>query len=664
MKRPRIGQLPNEAQGKIVQQIERGAAVEINKATGSTEKISSRAGDVSHNKGNVGAVTERIVQERSISKKKAVYKEHRKIHKKAQQLPETTRLKFTDGERADPKMTRSIRKSDKAATRFESKKSKMTPKQKRKTIEKFKQDAPDKAGKSSLSFKSKEKLPSGKLKHVLERPRREAAMGIRNASRKSDNVGLEATSFTEEGASRAVGKLNQGYKKLKFRAAKATLKAEQKAVKSNVKALYNRSLRKNPELRKANPIKKAMHKRRIKKQYARAYRAGKLQKTAKKAKNAQKAGKQLLKAIKELISTLFGKRKIIVIVIAIGILLILAVSGISSCFSVFGGSLNTVLMTSYVAEDEDILGAEEDYEAKEAALAAQIGRVETDHPGYDEYRYYIDEIGHDPHVLASYLTVKHLMYTREMVQADLTMLFNLQYDLTLTPIVEIRTRIETKTRTIIVIDPDTGDEVEEEEEYEEEVEYEYHILEVKLKNTSLGMVAAGLLDQEELEAFRVYMETQGNRPELFENNPHASRREYLKYEIPPEALQDEVFARMIAEAEKYLGWPYVWGGSSPATSFDCSGFVSWVINNSGWNVGRLGARGLSEICTMISPANARPGDLIFFNYTYAAPDPSKPTHVGIYVGNNMMIHAGNPISYTSTNTNYWNKHFYGFGRLP
>jgi len=335
----------------------------------------------------------------------------------------------------------------------------------------------------------------------------------------------------------------------------------------------------------------------------------------------------------------------------------------------FGGGFNAVIGTSYTAEDADILGADADYAALESNLAARIARVESDYPGYDEYRYSLDQIGHDPFTLASYLTAKFNMYTREQVQAELAALFAQQYTLTLTPETEVRYRTETRIGTATGTYTDEDGEVVEykyEYEYEVQVAYNYYILNVSLTNRSLGNVAFSNLTAEQYESYLAYMETSGNKPELFEGNPYAGGRPPQIYEVPPEALSDARFAAMLAEAEKYLGYPYVWGGSSPSTSFDCSGYVSWVINNSGigYNVGRMGAKALSNWTVPVSPADAKPGDLIFFWKTYNAPDPNAATHVGIYVGGGYMIHCGNPISYASITTTYWVNHFYGFGRLP
>ena len=343
----------------------------------------------------------------------------------------------------------------------------------------------------------------------------------------------------------------------------------------------------------------------------------------------------------------------------------------SSCTAMFQGGTEVLLGTSYTAEDEDIIGTDDDYKALEAALRSKINNIERTHSGYDEYRYDLDEINHNPYELAAYLTVKFEDYTREEVQSTLEWLFEQQYELTLTEEVEIRTRTETRTETEtgtrLVWDSDLGEYVEEEYEYEVEVEYEveyeYYILNVKLENKGLNrVIGSSGMSEDEMERYAVLLQTNGNRPDIFGDDIYAVTGEYTDYDIPGEALTDTRFANMIREAEKYLGYPYVWGGSSPSTSFDCSGFVSWVINHcgNGWSVGRLTANGLMGVCDIIPRSSAKPGDLIFFQGTY---DTSGASHVGIYVGNGMMIHCGNPISYASIETSYWQSHFYCFGRI-
>ena len=423
----------------------------------------------------------------------------------------------------------------------------------------------------------------------------------------------------------------------------------------------------------SNAFSRWRQKSEIKKEYA-AAKAGKstgaaasgaASGSATTAKNAGKAAKETKKVserVGEFVSNHWHG-----LLIGGGILLVvMMISGmIGSCSVMFQGGSDVVVETSFTAEDEDILGVEADYCAMEAALQARINNIESEFPGYDEINITQDQIGHNPYELASYLTVVFANYTRSQVQGTLQQIFAAQYELSFDSIVETRYRTETKTRTVTRTDPETGETYEEEEEYEEEVPYNYYILNVTLDNKGLAniLLSAGLTD-DQMMRYGLLMQTLGNKPEIFGDNPYAiAIQDVLHYDIPGEALTDERFRRMITEAEKYLGYPYVWGGSSPSTSFDCSGFVSWVINHcgNGWNVGRLTADGLKNICSIIPRSEAKPGDLIFFQGTY---NTTGASHVAIYVGNGMMIHCGNPIQYASIDTAYWQAHFYCFGRLP
>lgn len=367
----------------------------------------------------------------------------------------------------------------------------------------------------------------------------------------------------------------------------------------------------------------------------------------------------------EWVAETLTEHPMIAVAAVIILILLLVFSGIlSSCSMIGGGAGNTMVGTSYTAEDDQILAAEADYKDKESALQAKIDSIETDYPGYDEYRYDLAEINHNPYQLAALLTVLYENYTEAEVQTKLQEIFERQYKLTTQAVTEIRTRTETRTghRTIHHAD---GTSEDEDYTYEVEVQYEYHILKVTLTNATMDTVARNLgLTDSQTERYEILLQTRGNKPYLFGDDIYSNPDpgDYQDYDIPSEALTNERFANMIREAEKYLGYPYVWGGSSPSTSFDCSGFVSWVINHcgNGWSIGRQTANGLLSHCTRISRDEAQPGDLIFFQGTY---DTAGASHVGIYVGNGMMIHCGNPIQYSSIDTNYWRKHFYTFGRI-
>ncbi len=480
---------------------------------------------------------------------------------------------------------------------------------------------------------------------------------VRDAVGRSDNEvegnsGADALQSGESTVRNTGNIVNNRHYSHKLKQYDKAARLERKSDSANVEALYQRERHNDPSP-SSNPISKWRQKQELKKRYMEAKASGKAG-----ASGAAKGGKKATEGTKSLVDKgiEFVKEhpKAILIAGVLGLLIMLIAGMFSSCTAMFAGSGNAVLGTSYTAEDADILGADADYSALETALDNQISNIESTHPGYDEYRYDLAEIGHNPYELASYLTVLFEDYTRAEVQSTLQSLFAQQYTLTLTPEVEVRYRTETRT------DSEGND-------YDVEVPYNYHILNVKLTNKGLGaVIRASGLTTEQADRYDVLMTTSGNRSELFGEDVYGvSGGEYTDYDIPGEALTDEKFRRMITEAEKYLGYPYVWGGSSPSTSFDCSGFVSWVINHSGngWNVGRLGAKGLKGICDIIPPDQARPGDLIFFHHTYDAPDPSDATHVGIYVGDGMMIHCGNPISYASTESSYWQSHFLCFGRI-
>ena len=626
------------------------------------------------------------------------------------------RLHFTEDELSDRDIRRAAKKADKAADRADRANEKLPTKRRvritrdsgrAKAVDERLSDKLHQSRQSSKADREKEKAPSkrrprttarsGKVEATAERlsdklrPERQstkAARGklrievteataqkpgaggraavnapaaalyaarntVRDAVGRSDNEG-EGNSGADalqsgESTVRNTGNLvNNRHYSHKLKQYDKAARLERKSDNANVEALYRRERHNDPSP-SSNPISKWRQKQELKKRYMEA-RAG--------ASGAAKGGKKTAEGTKSLVDKgiEFVKEhpKAILIAGVLGLLVMLIAGMFSSCTAMFAGSGNAVLGTSYTAEDADILGADADYSALETALDNQISNIESTHPGYDEYRYDLAEIGHNPYELASYLTVLFEDYTRTEVQSTLQSLFAQQYTLTLTPEVEVRYRTETRT------DSEGND-------YDVEVPYNYHILNVKLTNKGLGAVIRDSgLTTEQADRYDVLMTTSGNRSELFGEDVYGvAGGEYTDYDIPGEALTDEKFRRMITEAEKYLGYPYVWGGSSPSTSFDCSGFVSWVINHSGngWNVGRLGARGLKNICDIIPPDQAKPGDLIFFHHTYDAPDPSDATHVGIYVGDGMMIHCGNPISYASTESNYWQNHFLCFGRI-
>ena len=647
-----------KAKAKTTQKMTRDGVVETNKATGEQTRTSNRetddfSGDTAENV--TGKVFDRAATERQRHKAK---KRRKKAEKEAKQAKEATgkqtaRLQFTDEERTDPELSKYVKKSEKAADRLEAARAKI-PKQKRIKMAREFDEATGRA-KTRLYFEETDKPPSGKLYHnPADRPIQEIKNFVHGkvGEVEKENSGVEGAHKTEKLAEKAGGyasrKLKEGYRSHKLKPYREAEKAQAASMKADTNYLYHKTLKENPELA-SNPLSRFHQKQQIKRQYAKDLRnAGK---SAGKA--AKKTGKAAGEATKKTTDFIARHWKGILTVGVFLLLTVLIFTGLSSCAAMIQGGVTSIVGTSYTAEDEAIREVEADYKELESGLREEIADIETDYPDYDEYQYHLDEIGHDPFALASYLTAKLYDYTRQEAQAELRALFEKQYTLTLRE--EIQTRYRTETTT----DPDTG------ETTTEQVPYDYYILHVTLTNKNIETLAGELLTPEQKEMFDIYMETKGNKPDVFGENyaTQPGGGQYTDYEIPPEALSDERFAAMIAEAEKYLGYPYVWGGSSPSTSFDCSGFVCWVINHSGaGSIGRTTAQGIFNYTTPIAPGEAKPGDIIFFTGTYDSG--SAVSHVGIYVGNGMMIHCGNPISYASVNTPYWQQHFYAYGRLP
>ena len=585
-----------------------------------------------------------------------------------------TRLRFTEDDLADSQVKKAADRADKAADKAEKAVDKLASKKK---ATKLRQET-DAAGsrKAKLRFgKTDNSVAVDRPSSAKQLATRGTAVTLKSKVHRAvseyedDNVGVQSAQETTKAVESTAYTVDHAIYSHKLKAHDKADKLVQKSDKANVDALYEKFKKDNPDAG-SNPFSRWRQKQAIKKEYAAAKAGNSTAKTtaAKGTGKAAQGAKTITEKATEFATT---HSKAILFVLAGGLLFMIIASMFSSCTAMFQGGTQVLLGTSYTAEDEDIIGTDDDYKALEAALRSKINNIERTHSGYDEYRYDLDEINHNPYELAAYLTVKFEDYTREEVQSTLEWLFEQQYELTLTEEVEIRTRTETRTETEtgtrLVWDSDLGEYVEEEYEYEVEVEYEveyeYYILNVKLENKGLNrVIGSSGMSEDEMERYAVLLQTNGNRPDIFGDDIYAVTGEYTDYDIPGEALTDTRFANMIREAEKYLGYPYVWGGSSPSTSFDCSGFVSWVINNcgNGWSVGRLTANGLMGVCDIIPRSSAKPGDLIFFQGTY---DTSGASHVGIYVGNGMMIHCGNPISYASIETSYWQQHFYCFGRI-
>ena len=702
-----------------------------------------------------------------------------------------SKLEFTADElppeTADKKLTKARRKAERTAEKLEQAENRLPVR--RKLRMETSSDPDTGKAKKRLKFEKEVKSQRAHVKGPV--PMRPVKAGANTAigyahkkiyQAENENVGIKAAHRTELVSESG---LRMAYHRHKTAPYRRVAKLQQKSARANARLAYRQALQDNPELKK-NLLARMWQKQKIKRQYAKA---------AREAKKAGKRAKDTAVTMEKIAASVVHAVKRHPVLCGIVILLLLVFFLIASLFSSFSnigtGGLGSLAASTYLADDADINNAELIYTEWETDLQMQINRVESDRPGYDEYRYNIGPIEHDPYVLMGYLTSAYQDFTYAQIESVLRELFNGQYSLSFTEETEIRYRTETS------IDPETG------EETEEEVPYEWHILNVTLTSIPLENLVVSRMDADQKEICEILLQTKGNRqyvknvfgtnwlpyvtsyygyrvhpisggknyhtgvdigmpqgteilaghdgtvtlageaggyglcvaiegeayegrslttkyghcsqilvsagqevkagdviakvgstgnstgphlhlevlvdgqymnPLYFADTGDTSERHlpeagaggggnYFDYDVPPEALADEKFAAMLAEAEKYLGYPYVWGGASPSTSFDCSGYVSWVVNHCGvgWNFGRLTADGLLGVCTPVSSADARPGDLIFFQGTY---NTSGASHVGIYVGNGMMIHCGDPISYANINTSYWQQHFYTFGRLP
>ena len=646
---------PLKPRDKVTQRMTRAGLTLDNQTTGESMNISSREAEPEYTAkpgGTSEKALERAVEIRDRHKAKQAARHGERMAKEAS--GPASRLQFTAEERASPELAPYIKQAEKRADRLDAAKSALP---KKRVIAKATvyDEAKGKA-RSKLHFEKVEKHPPKLKPNPASRPVREAGLYLHGKIHEveQENVGVESGHKAEELAERQAGKaLRNARRRHKLKPYRAAAKAERKSMAANAEFVYQKSLRDNPELAQAvsNPISRLWQKQHIKREYAKAARAagrgaaGSAKTTASAARKAAEKGKQAA-------SLVARHWKGALLIGGVGLLLMLIMGGLQSCTAMFGSAGTGLAATSYLSEDSDMLGAEAAYAGMEADLQYELDHYETLHPGHDEYRFELDEIGHDPYVLTSILSALHNgVFTLEEVQGDLAMLFEQQYTLT------ERVEVEIRYRTVTHTDSDGN-------EYEEEVPYRYSICYVTLKNADLSHLPVYLMSEKQLSLYAAYMQTLGNRQDLFPSGsyPNASTvKEPTYYEIPPEALKDEAFAAMIAEAEKYVGFPYVWGGISPSTSFDCSGFISWVLNHSGWSVGRQTAQGLYNLCTPVTAEQAKPGDLVFFVGTYDTPGVS---HVGLYVGNSVMLHCGDPISYTNLNSSYWQIHLFCYGRLP
>ena len=629
-----------KAAEKETQKMTRDGAISVNMVTGEASRVSDRAPEQDYSpSGNsaafVHSAAERLDDRRVHKSEKKKRRKRRRSYREgtaANDRP-SSRLQFSDEERAAPELQKAIRKSDKAADKLDAARAAVPEKQ--------------------PSFHQ----PVNPLARPLQEIGHAAHAKVHEVEQ--ENVGVEAGHLAERGMEKAVRygnrKLQNWRAERQVKPWRDAAKAEQAAVRANAEALYQKALHDNPQLASGSPISRIWQRKRMQRQYAAAYRASRGAEGAKAAaQTAAKSAKKGAEAAKKAGEFIARHKKAFLIIGGIGLVLVLLLGLLQSCSSMFGGGVSNIVASSYLSEDADLLAAEAAYCAKEDELRRYLDTFEQTHD-YDEYHYDLDEIEHDPYVLLSILSALHEgTFTIDQVQGDLQMLFDKQYILTETVEVERRYYIETDTWT----DEEGNTHTESYRVY-----YDYYICTVKLENFDLSHLPVYMMDQETLSMYAVYMSTLGNRPDLFPSSGYVPKyvtNPPAKYEIPAEYLSDERFAALITEAEKYLGFPYVWGGSSPSTSFDCSGFVSYVLTNSGLcDTGRLGAQGLYNISTPVS--EPRPGDLVFFVGTYDTPGVS---HVGFYVGDGMLLHCGDPIQYTNLNSNYWQSHLYAYGRPP
>ena len=649
-----------QAKAKVTQTMTRDGLVVENQADGTVENVSCREAEQDYSTDSEGK-TEKILERTEDVKDK------HKAKKKAKQAAETAesedglhrsaaRLELTEEERADPALQPYIQKAEAKADKLDAARAAL-PKKRVPVKEKIYDAASGKA-KSTLRFEQQDKGPPSLKPNPASRPLSEALLFAHGKIHEveHENVGVEGGHKGEELVEHQTAKvIRSGIRHHKMKPYKAVEKAERQLMSANAEYFYQKSLRDNPQIAQAasNPISRMWQKRRIKQQYAKTARqAGQAaaQGAATTAQNGFRVTKLAAEGGERVAEFAAQNWKTILIVAVFGLLALLLITGLQSCTVMAGTAGTGVTASSYFSKDKDMLGAEKAYAKLEQKLQRYLDTYEATH-NYDEYHFYLDEIEHDPYVLLSILSALHEgVFTLDEVQGDLEMLFEKQYILTETVTTETRYRTETRTDN-------------EGNEYEVEVPYTWYICTVTLENFDLSHVPVYIMGEDQLSMYAVYMSTLGNRPDLFPSSGYVGK--YIEnpptaWDIPAEYLTDERFATLITEAEKYLGYPYVWGGSSPETSFDCSGFVSYVLTRTGLcNTGRLGAQGLYNISTPVS--DPQPGDLVFFVGTY---DTSGISHVGIYVGDGMMLHCGDPISYTNLNTSYWQSHFYAYARPP
>ena len=656
---------------KITQKMSRDGLIEVNETKETAERVSKREQEPDLQKpqdaaaqltpqssgtsppprvpgvptkpdtGTAERIFERVDAEHT---RKATKKAAKKARREATLKGHSSRLQFTDEERATPELEKAIHKSDKAADRLDRAKAAI-PKEKHIVKERIFDEETGK-GKTLLHFEERDLPPNSKAKgKPLSRPAQEVGIFVHNKihSVEKDNSGVEGAHKSEEAAERvgkySIRKVRQGYRSHKLKPYRAAAKAEKAATKANVNVQYQKALYENPQL-KSNPVSRLWQKQKIKKQYAKAAKMGGAKTAKNVAGNARNAAKQTAAATNKTVSFITRHPAGIVIALAALLLFIMIFTGLSSCSAMFSGSMNMVLGTSYTSEDSDLVAVENNYLAKESTLQSEIDNIERDHPGYDEYRYDLDAIGHNAHELASYLTAKFQTYTPAEVQAELTRVFNKQYKLTLTESVEVRYRTETRTETTTTTDPDTGETTTETTEYEVEVPYNYYILNVKLDTRSISAIAQEELTAEQLSMYRAYLETSGNKPLIFGGgSPDGTPSEDLSgvhFVNGTRPGNPAVVDKAKSQVGNVGGAPYwSWYGFDSRVEW-CACFVSWCYGQAGLSEPRFAACQSQGIPWFVNHgqwadrgySNLAPGDAIFFDWE---PD-GDSDHVGIVIG--------------------------------
>lgn len=585
---------------------------------------------------------------------------------------QSSRLQFSQEDLENPALAYSIHRSNAAADKLDAAKENI-PKQRKKVRQRIYDEATRRAKIMSVHQKV-DRPPNTKLRHdPLRMPLQRLEQEIHNEVHKveQENVGVEAGHKGEELAERGLRLGEHGIRQAVEHKHQKPWRDVEKAQRAfdhtNAEFTYQKAVQENPNIASSNPLSRYLQKKRIQRQYVQQMRQ-----VRRTAESTGKGFGGIKSSLQEFAQKVRQSKGYLVVILGIGVLLLFLIGGVSSCSVMAGSGISSFVSTSYLSEDKDMLDAESAYCAMEAELQNRLQNYESTH-SYDEYHFELDTIEHDPYVLISLLSALHDgVFTIDQVKDDLNRLFGLQYILTETVETETRYRTETEIAQRPMRDPKTGKVLLDKkgqpimEDYEVEVEapYPYTICTVTLKNRNLSHIPVEILGEDGLSMYAAYMATLGNREDLFPNSSYVGKYSETppKYEIPSEVLADKTFSALITEAEKYIGMPYVWGGSNPNTSFDCSGFICWSMQNSGvWNVGRTSAQGLYNLCTPVAKSNAQPGDLIFFKGTYDTPGIS---HVGLYVGAGKMLHCGDPIRYVDINTTYWQAHFYAFARPP